>query len=281
MVGATAAIDAEAGGKLSLERPPKPELGDYSTNAAMLLAPAAGAPPREVAERLRGRARPDPRRRAPSGSRSPAPGSSTSSSPIAGTARPSPSCSPPASGSGASAAESPERVMVEFVSANPTGPVTAASGRGAAFGDSVARLLEASGHAGRARVLPQRRRHPGAAVRRVDRRPDAGRRAARRTATRASTSPSSRPSSRPRAPTRTTSSGSSGWAPRRCGPGSRRPWSASASASTPGPRSGELRESGAVERALERLRGERPRLRERGRACGCGPPSSATTRTGS
>ena len=53
VVGATAAIDAEAGGKLSLERPPKPELGDYSTNAAMLLAPAAGAPPREVAERLR------------------------------------------------------------------------------------------------------------------------------------------------------------------------------------------------------------------------------------
>src|SRR5215216_1930375 len=37
----------------SLERPPKRELGDYSTNAAMLLAPALGAPPREIAERLR------------------------------------------------------------------------------------------------------------------------------------------------------------------------------------------------------------------------------------
>src|SRR2546423_1250580 len=37
----------------TLERPPKPELGDYSTNAAMLLAPAFGQAPREVAERLR------------------------------------------------------------------------------------------------------------------------------------------------------------------------------------------------------------------------------------
>ncbi|MGH2838127.1 MAG: arginine--tRNA ligase, partial [Thermoleophilaceae bacterium] len=32
-----------------LERPPKPEFGDYSTNAAMLRAPAEGKPPREVA----------------------------------------------------------------------------------------------------------------------------------------------------------------------------------------------------------------------------------------
>ena len=36
----------------ALERPPKPEFGDYSTNAAMLLAPALGEPPRQIAERL-------------------------------------------------------------------------------------------------------------------------------------------------------------------------------------------------------------------------------------
>ncbi len=36
----------------TLERPPRAELGDYSTNAAMLAAPLLGAPPREVAERL-------------------------------------------------------------------------------------------------------------------------------------------------------------------------------------------------------------------------------------
>ena len=37
-------------------------------------------------------------------------------------------------------------MLVEFVSANPTGPVTAASGRHAAYGDSLARLLEFAGH---------------------------------------------------------------------------------------------------------------------------------------
>src|SRR3954452_499459 len=36
----------------TLERPPKRELGDYSTNAAMLLAPALGEQPRRIAERL-------------------------------------------------------------------------------------------------------------------------------------------------------------------------------------------------------------------------------------
>ena len=36
----------------TLERPKKAGFGDYSTNAAMLLAPALKAPPREIAERL-------------------------------------------------------------------------------------------------------------------------------------------------------------------------------------------------------------------------------------
>jgi arginyl-tRNA synthetase len=38
-----------------------------------------------------------------------------------------------------------ERVLVEFVSANPTGPLTAAAGRHAAYGDAVARVLERTG----------------------------------------------------------------------------------------------------------------------------------------
>src|SRR5204862_4557730 len=39
-----------------------------------------------------------------------------------------------------------ERINIEFVSANPTGPMTAASGRHGAFGDALARLLAFSGH---------------------------------------------------------------------------------------------------------------------------------------
>src|SRR5947209_8697683 len=36
----------------TLERPKRAEFGDYSTNAALLLAPRLGAPPRELAERV-------------------------------------------------------------------------------------------------------------------------------------------------------------------------------------------------------------------------------------
>ena len=37
-------------------------------------------------------------------------------------------------------------MLVEFVSANPTGPLNAAGGRHAAYGDSLARVLEFAGH---------------------------------------------------------------------------------------------------------------------------------------
>ena len=47
---------------------------------------------------------------------------------------------------GGGGADPAEKVNVEFVSANPTGPMTAAGGRHAAYGDSLARLLEFSGH---------------------------------------------------------------------------------------------------------------------------------------
>ena len=47
---------------------------------------------------------------------------------------------------GAGWADPPERIQVEMVSANPTGPITVASARNGAFGDSVARLFELAGH---------------------------------------------------------------------------------------------------------------------------------------
>ena len=48
----------------------------------------------------------------------------------------------PTSGGGANR---PERVLIEFVSANPTGPLHAASGRHAAYGDALARILAFGG----------------------------------------------------------------------------------------------------------------------------------------
>jgi arginyl-tRNA synthetase len=130
----------------TLERPPRPELGDYSTNAAMLLAPLRGEPPRDVAERLREEL----------GGR------------LQGTAERIEVAGPGfinlfladrwhregveallAAGErvGSTEPKLAERVLVEFVSANPTGPLTVANGRGAAYGDSLARVLA---HAGRA-----------------------------------------------------------------------------------------------------------------------------------
>ena len=48
------------------------------------------------------------------------------------------------------------KVMVEFVSANPTGPMHVGHGRGAAYGATLANLLEATGHDAVPRVLHQR-----------------------------------------------------------------------------------------------------------------------------
>ena len=47
---------------------------------------------------------------------------------------------------GGGSAQARERVQVEMVSANPTGPITVASARNGAYGDSVARLLAFAGH---------------------------------------------------------------------------------------------------------------------------------------
>lgn len=47
---------------------------------------------------------------------------------------------------GCLSAERPLRLNVEFVSVNPNGPITIGSGRGAAYGDTLCRVLEAAGH---------------------------------------------------------------------------------------------------------------------------------------
>ncbi|SUO97191.1 arginine--tRNA ligase [Suttonella ornithocola] len=40
----------------------------------------------------------------------------------------------------------PQKILIEFVSANPTGPLHVGHGRGAAYGDSLANLLKTNGH---------------------------------------------------------------------------------------------------------------------------------------
>ena len=71
---------------------------------------------------------------------------------------------------GAGSAEQPERVQVEMVSANPTGPITVASARNGAYGDSVARLFELGGHAVEREYYYNDSGAPDGAVPRVGRR---------------------------------------------------------------------------------------------------------------
>ena len=81
------------------------------------------------------------------------------------------------------------RVQVEMVSANPTGPITVASARNGAYGDSVARLLAFAGTRSSASTTTTTpaRRWSGSGRRS---RPGAAARSRRRTATTATTSPS-------------------------------------------------------------------------------------------
>ncbi len=131
----------------SLDRPPKVELGDYSSNAAMLLAAPLGESPRAVAERLRAELE---RGLAAAGSieriEVAGPGFVNLFLSDAWYRRAMGALGAAGERLGPSPTASPERVLVEFVSANPTGPLHVGGGRHAAYGDALVRLLEAVGH---------------------------------------------------------------------------------------------------------------------------------------
>jgi arginyl-tRNA synthetase len=125
-----------------LQEPRQKEHGDFATNVALALAKRAGAPPRQVAEALVAAL---------------APVAFVEKVEIAGpgfinvwttddwlldTVR-------TIAAEGARFGHAPatgERIQVEFVSANPTGPLHVGHARNAVLGDAIARLLEAAGH---------------------------------------------------------------------------------------------------------------------------------------
>ena len=116
--------------------------GDYATNLALVLAKPLGKPPRQVAEALVKALPASPQ---------------IAKLEIAGPGFINFFLAPPAfhavvaeilergADYGRNAAGAGRKAMVEFVSANPTGPLHVGHGRGAALGDSLARLLAASG----------------------------------------------------------------------------------------------------------------------------------------
>ena len=128
--------------RVVVERPKVKEHGDYSTNVALQLAKKAGLPPREFAALLAERL---------------GAGEGIASAEVAGPgflnirveagAQGAVAARIVAAGTsyGRSEQGAGQRVNVEFVSANPTGPVTLAAARWAAVGDALARLVEATG----------------------------------------------------------------------------------------------------------------------------------------
>jgi arginyl-tRNA synthetase len=125
-----------------IERPKNRAHGDYATNIALRLAKSAGRPPREIAEVIAARLRPI----AGIGAVDVAgPGflNITLSAGSLGELARTIVDAGAAYGNGDALAG--RRINVEFVSANPTGPLSLASTRWAAAGDAIARILEANG----------------------------------------------------------------------------------------------------------------------------------------
>ncbi len=133
-----------AGAPVELSRPADEAHGDYATNVAMRLAKAQGRAPREIAEELAATAG------ALDGvERVEVAGPGFLNVFVTGAWIGSALNAIEAAGDvfGAGSADPRERVQVELVSANPTGPITVASARNGAYGDCVARLLAFAGHA--------------------------------------------------------------------------------------------------------------------------------------
>jgi arginyl-tRNA synthetase len=146
-VSEAAAVLRGNGGPLApkLERPSRPDFGDYSTNAAMLLAPSLGDRPRAIAERLGGVLG---ERLGAAVERVDVAGPGFLNLFMADAWYLEALASVAAAGDryGAGVAPEPERMNVEFVSANPTGPIHVASARHAAYGDALCRMLQYAGH---------------------------------------------------------------------------------------------------------------------------------------
>jgi arginyl-tRNA synthetase len=142
---ALAALGVDAPASITLERPRQREHGDWATNVAMQVAKPAGRNPRELAGHLADALNADLPEH-------------TAVFEVAGPGfiniRLAPSWRAElvrrvvdAGVEQFAAATQPGRhINVEFVSANPTGPLHAGHGRWAAYGDALARVLERCGH---------------------------------------------------------------------------------------------------------------------------------------
>jgi arginyl-tRNA synthetase len=129
--------------EIVIERPQKREHGDYATNLPMRLARAAKANPLDIAKKIAGRI---PTGAAIVAAEVAPPGFINFRLSEQWLARQTDAIIAEGQAFGNVAMGGGQRVQVEFVSANPTGPLTAGNGRGAAIGSVLASVLEAAGY---------------------------------------------------------------------------------------------------------------------------------------
>ncbi|MDQ3632811.1 MAG: arginine--tRNA ligase [Actinomycetota bacterium] len=129
----------------ALERPRQADHGDYATNAAMLLTKALGRPPRDIAADLSAALSAE---LGPHLERTDVAGPGFLNLVLSDGWHAEALAGVLAAGEawGGSTPERPRKVNVEFVSANPTGPVHVGGARNAAYGDALARALALAGH---------------------------------------------------------------------------------------------------------------------------------------
>jgi arginyl-tRNA synthetase len=141
--GQLTAPDGAALPPVGIERPSRPEFGDFATNAAMQLAPVVRQAPMAIAETLRQQLGNPPGVLAASVA---APGFLNLQLDPAWVAGQVANIRAAGEEYGQVRMSEPHRINVEFVSANPTGPLTVGNARGAFVGDLLSRVLEAVGH---------------------------------------------------------------------------------------------------------------------------------------
>ena len=135
--------DDSAADAIHIERTRNPKHGDFACNLAMVLAKASGENPRDLAGKIIAELPPSP-----SVTRAEIAGPGFINFFINDAAYRAALTEIHTAGAqfGNGDIGDGRRVLVEFVSANPTGPLHVGHGRGAAYGDAVARLLGASGY---------------------------------------------------------------------------------------------------------------------------------------
>lgn len=135
-------INVDAAPDIEIERPNNPEHGDFATNLPLRLARAARANPMQLAQLIAERIQPGPEIAAVE----PAPpGFINFRLSDAWLQRQVETVISAGDGFGSAEAGAGRKVMVEFVSVNPTGPVHVGHTRGAVLGSALANTMQAAG----------------------------------------------------------------------------------------------------------------------------------------